>query len=282
MNIRPKNISNLDIPVLLMNFPSTIDNKVPNNIYMDMDEKYDLDLAFSQWLLLYHRLSEKALVYILPSQKDFQDLTFISNVGCYLPHIKDNNIIILSNFNSVPRRGEELIARPFLESMGYEIYQPLTFFEGEADCKYIRDNTYVSSIGRTVHETHDWLENEFGMNIVSIKVVPELYHLDCVLFPISSTHALVVTSVLDKKDIKKLEDIIDIIEVPKQFTYESWTNSFRIENTIFSGCKHELAERKFRKILYKYDLELETFNLSEFEKSGGDLSCFIMKLNKGY
>jgi len=283
---RPKNPSELDIPVLLMNFPLTIDNKIPNNVYMDETEIYDLGKAFSQWLTLYKRLSQEALVYVLPSysptnKRDLQDLTFVSNLGCYLPHIKNENIIVLSNFNSFPRRGEDLIGGPFFESLNYKVIQPETFFEGEADCKHVRDNLYISAIGRTSSASHEWLKNEFSMDIVSIKTIPELYHLDCILLPINKNDVLVVTSVLDKEDIKKLEDVVNIISIPKQYSYESWTNAVIIGNTLFFAAKHEYAIRRFEKIMYKYDLELENFDLSEFDKSGADLSCFVMILNRG-
>lgn len=269
-------------PVFLMNFPLSVSNLCPNNALMkpSIQGEYDKYLAGSQWFKLYQSISSRALVYILPGHEDFQDLPFVANLGCYLPHITKSNIILLSNFSSVPSRGEEVLGRKFFESFDYVIEQPSCYSEGEADLKWVRDNIYVGGSGlRSMSRAYDWMRNKFGMNIIDVEMLDaKLYHLDCVFFPLTETKAVVSVSCFKPEDIKKLEKFIEIIEVPKEYIYKSWTNCVRIGDVIFHAPE-DSSWKPFETILQQHGFKLEIFNLSEFDKSGADLSCLCMHLN---
>ena len=103
--------SQLPIPAFVMNFPFTLDTAVPNNIWMqDMEEK-ELKInkrnAYRQFLDLYQFVAGNSLVCNLPSYGDYQDLVYVANLGLHLPHIENENHILLSNFTSDPRIVEE-------------------------------------------------------------------------------------------------------------------------------------------------------------------------------
>jgi len=275
-----KTPSELSESAFLMNFPFTVDNREPNNVLMNkFSEKYNYERAFSQFMSLYKIVTANALVYILPSEKDLQDLFYVANLGCYLPHL-NNNTILLANFQSPPRIGEDYVGQKFFESMRYNVYQSPYYWEGEADLKYIRDNIYVSCYGaRTVKESHAWMENNFNMHIIDIETPdPNLYHLDCSFFPLNETQALVVTSSLSKKDIKKLEKVLEVIPVPEKHKYDDWTNIVRIKNKILYSPVND-SHKELEKTLGKLNLEVVPVDMSEFAKSGAALSCMMMHLN---
>lgn len=272
--------SQLNTPSFLMNFPFTVDNKYHNNVLMKQySESYNYDRAYSQWLDLYQNIvDEGGLVYILPSEKEFQDLPYVANIGCYLPHLNENTILI-SNYYSPPRMGEELIAIKFFDMMRYSMRLCPYYWEGEADLKWLNNNVYAAAHGlRTEKKTHDWLENNFNMKIIPIKMLDEkLYHLDCVMFPLSDEKTIVATSIIEKEDLKKLEEVTEILDIPEKFIYNGWTNCIRIGNKIFHAW--DKSNTEIEKFYNKLGFQSLPILLSEFDKSGADLSCLIMHLN---
>lgn len=272
--------SGLDFPSFLLNFPFTVNNSVINNdLMIDFkQESYNYPLAFSQFFSLYSYLSPHSLIYLLPSFGHYQDQVFVANLGCYLPHNK-GNVIIISNFKSEPRIGEDRVGRQFFELMKYTVIQPPTTFEGEADLKYLRDNIYVGGYGiRTDRKSLDWISDITGAVIVPVKMKdPRLYHFDCLFLPLSFGKALVATSEIEKEDLKNIENVVEIISVPEKFVHAAWTNSLVINGKVFFYSE----ERNFFEDFSRDTLHLDPIfvNLSEFEKSGAGLSCMIMHLN---
>ena len=136
--------SQLRISGYVMNFPFTLDTKEPNNIWMkELDEqglKINRNKAYMQFLDLYNFIAGDAVVYLIPSKGNYQDQVYTANVGSFLPHIKEVDNIILSNFTSPPRKGEEFVAKEFFDMMGYKNTLCPHKWEGEADLKYLRDN----------------------------------------------------------------------------------------------------------------------------------------------
>ena len=105
--------SQLPIPAFVMNFPFTLDTANPNNIWMQELAPEELQInkavAYRQFLDLYQFVAGNSLVCNLPSYGNYQDLVYVANLGIYLPHIKGSNHIVLSNFTSEPRQGEEKV-----------------------------------------------------------------------------------------------------------------------------------------------------------------------------
>jgi N-dimethylarginine dimethylaminohydrolase len=279
-----KTPAKLTTPTFLMNFPFTVDNRSPNNVLMEphKDAKYNYDAAFAQFLDLYHSVCQDSLVYLLPSEGNYQDQPYVANLGCYLPHIKDKDVILLANFKSEPRKGEDKVGKKLFRSMGYKVHQPPFCWEGEADLKYIRDNIYVAGYGqRTDLKAHQWMRDHFGMDVIGVEMTdPRLYHLDCLFFPLTSHKALVATSVLSRDSVKKLEQVVEIVEVPDKFVFDGWTNNVRIGNRIYhSPARTEGSVGAAKELFVSLGFEPVIIDLWEFEKSGADLSCMIMHLN---
>ncbi len=290
--------SQLPLPAFVMNFPFTLDTSNPNNVWMQELSPEDLKInkgaAYRQFLDLYEFVAGNSLVYLLPSQGNFQDQVYVANLGTYLPHIKNSNHIVLSNFTSEPRQGEEKVGLPFFDLMGYQTHVSPFKWEGEADLKYLYDNIYIGGYGiRSDIQTYNWMEEEFDMNIIKLEMVEDyLYHLDCSIFPLTKGKTLVCTELFTPEELAQLSQYTEIIDVSIDDAFNGLTNSVRLGIMIM--CASNISElsrhdenyegekakiNSLEKICFNEGLEPVFFNLSEYMKSGAMLSCMIMHLN---
>lgn len=282
MDDRPRLPSELDFPAFLMNAPFSVDNREANNDLMDDEaEPYDMDRAFDQFMGLYKALATKGgLVYILPSGwSQLQDLPYVANIGAALPHRPE--IMLLSNYTSPPRQGEDILGARFFSEIGFQVHQTPTKWEGEADLKYLRDNIYVGGYGqRSERSSFVWMEDTFGLEVTMVELSDEkLYHLDCSVFPLTGEKLLVATSCFTPEEMRSLEAIAEIVSVPPKNIYDGWTNSVRIGKTILSNVTDQPAKGALARLLGKHGFSVEPVDLGEFDKSGADLSCMVCHLN---
>jgi len=290
------NFNYIAYPSFLLALPFNLSTDDPNNVWMKElpPEKriIDLENAFSQFIDFYTILSTSSLVLFLPSFVGLQDEVYVANLGICPP--SEPHLVILSNFRSKPRWGEEEVGKKFFEYHDYKIFKPPYFFEGEAELKYINKNNYVGGYGiRSDIRAFYWMMDNFNMNVIPVKETDEkLYHLDCYLFPIDIQNAIVCTEVLSKEDVAKIEKYVNVISIPKEEAYEGTTNSVRVNRFIVNATKIDgmkatdekyVLEKKrianLERICVKLGYDPIFVNISEFEKSGALLSCCIMHLN---
>jgi N-dimethylarginine dimethylaminohydrolase len=295
------NPTQLERPAFLLNFPFSYATGCPNNVWMeDMPEEKrqpDFRRATIQFMELYRCIAAEGLVYVLPTPQgaDLQDLVYTANLGIVLEHLPGKNTVVISNFASPPRRGETPVGVKFFKDMGYEVHVPATKFEGEAELKHLYDNVYIGGYGtRSEKETYDWMEKQFGMRIIRLRLTdPYMYHLDCVVFPITSENTLVGTELLTKKEVAALEKVTNVIPVTADHCYSGICNSVRLPGQVLNSShihdlktgtedyRYELAKnRKLEDLVGDLALEVSYFNLSEYHKSGALLSCMVMHLNR--
>jgi N-dimethylarginine dimethylaminohydrolase len=291
--------SQLHLQSYVMNFPFTLATSDPNNIWMqeltDDELAINRPKAYKQFMDLYNFMAGQSLVHLLPSEGNFQDQVYVANLGLQLSHLKDKNTILLSNYSSDPRKGEELVGEKFFKMMGYDTHISPHKWEGEADIKHLYDNVYVGGYGiRSNIKTYEWMEENFDMNILKVAMTDEyLYHLDCSIFPLNEYKTLVCTELFDEDEIKMLEKHTEIIDVDVDNALCGMTNSVRMGNMIlcasniselkksheyYEGEKNKIAA--LEKICSNEGMEPVIFNLSEFMKSGAMLSCMVMHLNR--
>jgi N-dimethylarginine dimethylaminohydrolase len=291
--------SQLPLQSYVMNFPFTLSTSDPNNIWMQelSDEELSVNKskAYKQFMDLYNFMACNSLVYLLPSEGNLQDQVYVANLGIYLPHVKNENHIILSNFTSDPRKGEELVGEKFFNQMGYQTTISPYKWEGEADLKYLYDNVYIGGYGiRSNIKTYEWMEKEYGANIIKVAMTDEyLYHLDCSIFTLNSEQTLICTELFDESEIKEIEKYTDIINIDVDDALGGLTNSVRMGNMVM--CASNISEMKktdqyyesevhklktLEKICSNAGMEPVIFNLSEYMKSGAMLSCMVMHLNR--
>jgi len=291
--------SQLQLQSYVMNFPFSLSTADPNNIWMQelSDEELQINRpkAYKQFMDLYNFMAGQSLVHLLPSEGNFQDQVYVANLGLQLPHIENENHILLSNFTSDPRKGEELVGEKFFNQMGYKTHISPYKWEGEADIKYLYDNVYIGGYGiRSNIKTYEWMEKEFDMNIIKVAMTDEyLYHLDCSIFPLNMDKTLVCTELFDPEEIKQIEQHTEIVDVDVEDALGGMTNSVRMGNMVlcasniselkksheyYEGEKHKIES--LEKICANEGMEPVIFNLSEYMKSGAMLSCMVMHLNR--
>jgi len=291
--------SQLPVQSYVMNFPFTLSTTDPNNIWMQEltnDElKINKPKAYKQFMDLYNFVAGGAVVNLLPSEGNFQDQVYVANLGIYLPHIKNENHIILSNFTSDPRKGEELVGEKYFNQMGYKTAISPYKWEGEADLKYLYGNKYIGGYGiRSDIKAYEWMEEQYGMDILKVEMVDEyLYHLDCSIFALNNNQTLVCTELFEEEELVEMEKYTEIIDINIDDAFCGLTNSVRMGNMIL--CASNIAELKksheyyegevhkiktLEKICSDAGMEPVIFNLSEYMKSGAMLSCMMMHLNR--
>ena len=291
--------SQLPFQSYVMNFPFTLSTSDPNNIWMQelTDEELTVNKpkAYKQFMDLYQFMAGGSLVHLLPSEGKFQDQVYVANLGISLPHIKNENHIILSNFTSDPRKGEELVGEKFFNMMGYKTAVSPYKWEGEADLKYLYGNKYIGGYGiRSNIKAYEWMEEQYNMDIIKVAMVDEyLYHLDCSIFALNQDQTLICTELFDPEEIAELEKHTDIIDINVDDALGGLTNSVKYGNMIL--CASNISEMKksheyyegevhklktLEKICSDAGMEPVIFNLSEYMKSGAMLSCMVMHLNR--
>jgi N-dimethylarginine dimethylaminohydrolase len=291
--------SKLPIQSYVINFPFTLSTSDPNNIWMQelTDEELSVNRpkAYKQFMDLYQFMAGGSLVYLLPSEGNFQDQVYVANLGIHLPHIKNDNQILLSNFTSDPRKGEELVGEKFFNQMGYKTAISPYKWEGEADLKYLYGNKYIGGYGiRSNIKTYEWMEENYNMDIIKVAMVDEyLYHLDCSIFPLNTDQTIICTELFDEEEITEIEKHTEIIDISADDALGGLTNSVRYGNMVlcasniselkrtheyYDAEKHKLAT--LEKICSDAGMEPVIFNLSEYMKSGAMLSCMVMHLNR--
>lgn len=294
-----KTPADLAIPAYLMCPPFTLSTDDPNNVWMhelsDKERKINKEQAFIQFMDLYNFLAGEAMVYLLPAMGKFQDQVYTANLGLFLPHIKQKAVIVIANYKSEPRQGEDKIGKQFLEMVGYKVIQPPAHWEGEAETKFLRGNIYIGGYGqRSDIETYKWMGDKLGMEIILLKMEDEyLYHLDCSVFVVNEEQVMMGTEFFSEKEIGEVEKHAEIIEVSDDDCYNGICNSVRLGNVIMSASDiHKISKKDARyeeekhkvetlnKICAKVGMEPLLFNLSEYMKSGAMLSCMIMHLNR--
>jgi N-dimethylarginine dimethylaminohydrolase len=297
----PAGPTHLQRPAFLVNAPFSYTAEVANNAWMaDLSpdqRRPDCIRAMTEFLELYRYLASDALVYVLPTPRPEgqQDLVFTANLGIVPENPPTPNTVIVSNYTSEPRRGETEVGVGFFESMGYQVHVPPHRFEGEAELKHLRDNVYFGGYGlRTEPEAYDWMEREFGMEIVRLRMTdPYLYHLDCSVFPVTRDQTLVCTELYDEDEVRALEKHTEIIDVSRADALAGICNSVRLHNTLLNASDiHELTagsteytqelakNRALEDIATRLGFEIALFNLGEFTKAGALLSCMVMHLNR--
>lgn len=295
-----QNLSSIEGPSFLLNLPTSFDTKVKNNIWMQQSKDEDLivdkEYALAQWTDLYNVLAANSLVTILPTPKDckLQDLVFVANLGIVL----NKDTVVISNFSSEPRVGETEVGKKYFELAGYENVIVCPFkFEGEADLKHLRDNIFIGGYGmRTDIKAFEWMEKEFGIKIIKLKMSSEeLYHFDCSCFPVSDKIIMLCKEIYTQDEIEEVENYCEIIDIPLKMAHCGITNNVRVHNFILNSSDiydidpiiekdDYMLEREKNQLLEDIcnDLGMEPIfiNLSEFMKGGALLSCCVMHLNR--
>lgn len=290
-------LTRLSQPAFLLNIPFSLETRVANNATMmklgPQGRRVNRQRLLEQWQMLYHHMSARALVYLIPSQQGLQDQTFVANLAVLPPHTQ-RPLALISKFRAKARHGETKSGVRFFESAGFKTVVAPFHFEGEADLKYLRHTIYFGGYGlRSSLKAQAWMKDKHGFQIIPIPLMdPHLYHLDCVLHVLARDRIMLATASLPAETVKAAARKAEILDVPLDLAYRGATNIARLGNQLL--CDSSLpqlkrgdslysVERKKRRFLEKLageqGLEAVFFNMSEFYKSGAMLSCLVLPLN---
>lgn len=279
-------------PAFLLNAPFSLDTKIANNATMQKlgprGRRSDRGRAFAQWFALYRHMAARSLVYLLPSRKSLQDQPFVANLGLMIAR-RRQPAFVLSRFRARGRGGEPAAGRDFFRASGVAAETSPAFFEGEADCKLLRDNIYMAGHGlRSSLRAHDWLRERHGLKIVPVPLHdPHLYHLDCVLHVLGRERVMLATAACPAETVRRIAALADIVDVPLPLAYRGATNVARLGGELLGDSllpglarTDPLYDVEKRKLAFWSRLGLEpvSFDLSEFHKSGAMLSCLVLPL----
>lgn len=288
--------SNINMPVFVM-APPIHAKFFPNNAWMyelQEDTNINIEKFMFEWYSLYELLSHEGLVLTFPPKPNLQDLVYV-NSFLYLPHIKDENICIISRFKANGRKGEEEVAEKFLTDCGYVCYKPPEgyYFEGEPEARYLKDNIYLGAYGeRTSKEALEWIEANFGCIILKLgKTGPKNFHGDCIFFPITPNDVIVDIKNVDKKELSKLENYANVIPVDEDIALYGICNSISVGFTVFTADNRDAFNNKeelnieikkldkIAEIASNLGMEVVYVPLTEALKMGALLSCCVARLN---
>ncbi len=301
-NFPYRTLSQMPVPVFVVAPPLFCSDKIENNVWMSSakgkdDVPVDVEKMVGEWLEFYKILvGTGAYVPTLPPVKGLQDLVYV-NSFCYLPHITDKDIIILSNFTAEGRPGEEDVARNYLEPIGYTCVKPPMKFEGFPELKWLRDDIYFGGYGfRTDKKFHLWVEREYGCKVIKIQEKDEFcYHLDCNLFVLDHENVIACNETIDKETMKEIEKVANIFPVTDDDCYEDACNIIRSGEMIIVASSIQTMKKSdpiYEKQKHKNDrleeicnvmgLEMTLVSLDEQGKSGAATSCLATPLNHIY
>ena len=293
------------MPTLLLSPPLGLAATVANNAWMQDLSQPDREIcrerALRQFHSLYRHLARTALIYLLPSVSGLQDQAYVSNLAVALPH-RDQDTVVVSRFRSAPRVGEEQVGARFFDLMDVRICRPPAewqgaplYLEGEADLKHIRDELYIGAHGmRTSRNALNWAADRFAMTVLPLRIDdPYLYHLDCCLFPITPHNVMLCTAVVDRAELRAIEQRCDIVDVSLEQARSGITNCvLHCGEVLCDSDIHELDAgsawypgekakiEKLERLCARFGLGIRVFCMSEFYKSGALLSCLIMHVTR--
>jgi N-dimethylarginine dimethylaminohydrolase len=285
-----------DSPEFLLCAPHYLSNRRPNNPLMEELSRHfphiDRAEALAQFHCVYRFVCRFSRVHLLPSVDGLQDQVYVSNLGVTV-HGASERTIVLANFRSQPRRGEELVGKRFFKELGIRTVHAPAYFEGEADLKAVNSTQYVGAHGmRTSIEALRWFARRFDVEVLECELTnPYLYHLDCVLFLVSKTEALVATDAVDVRTLRQLEALVEVIHVPTRAALAGATNCVVLgghllcddNRRLFADLPElyacEVAKLEFLgQLCARRNWIFTPFAMTEFAKSGAAMSCLFMRL----
>jgi N-dimethylarginine dimethylaminohydrolase len=271
----------------------------PINYWMkqlnEEERKINKSKAMEQWSSLYNILCQNSIVYLLPEKPSLQDQVFTANIGFKLP---ERDVFIISNFLNDERKGEEFVAEQFLQ-YNYTIETTKNIFEGEADVKIVGKNILIGYGIRTSFKVIDEIKKIFKKyDLSEYKIIPikmtsdKSYHFDTCVLPINEETILINKYSIDSNDVDFLKKSFKTRVIPlKYWGYYGCTNSIINDSFLLNGTDlNELIDDEenydFEKrrldylsdLAYKFNLLPIFINISEFHKSGADLSCLVCRL----
>lgn len=265
--------------------PEYLDNKIPNNVFMEKGAKVDVKRACQQWDRSVHMMRALGMdVLEIPPVKGCQDQAYVANIG-----IAIKPYIVLANYKAEGRPCEVAPARKFFEEQGYNCVVPPFNFEGEADLKKLNEKTYFAGHGKFSDiRAQRWIAEKTGIEIIPVREVSDkLYHLDCSLFVVDEQNVIVSEEGLADQSIKAIEKVANITFSPKNHGGTGITNGVLIpDKKVYLSGTFNPEDKEYRTAMEwlmttmdKFGIVVGLLDCDAYNVSGADLSCTVFHLD---
>ena len=265
---------NISGPKVLMCPPTYFSIRYEINPWMNVRNPADPKIAVHQWTRLKKALERhKVEVELAPPSRFQPDMVFTANAG-----IVSGYTFIPSNFRFAQRQGERSVFIDYFRKRNFRVLElePTLPFEGEGDILPFGD-TLLGGYGyRTDPKAYDMIGRLLGRKITTVQLTdPHFYHFDTCFAPLDERTAIYFPGAFSYASRAVLKNLVPTaIAVTEAEAFQMSCNAFAVGRTVFMNR----ASPRLRRILKKYDFEVDEMPTSEFIKSGGSVKCMILKL----
>ncbi|MFL8936059.1 dimethylarginine dimethylaminohydrolase family protein [Rossellomorea oryzaecorticis] len=237
-----------------------------------MKDNIDIDKAVHQHEQFVKILEENgAEVHHLTPRKEMNEQVFTRDIGFCI-----GNELIVSSMNTELRKGEVKVLLGWLEEQKIpHTHLAAHSIEG-GDVLVDGKNVWVGISGRTNRLAVQALKKLLpDYTVHALPLRSDILHLDCVFTIISEEAALVYPPAFSKKDLEKIKEHYNIIEVSEKEQFRMGPNVLAIgDKTIVSLPQNGELNERIREKGFKV---IET-DFSEIIKSGGSFRCCTLPL----
>jgi N-dimethylarginine dimethylaminohydrolase len=239
--------------------------------------KTDDALALRQWQALRDAIAQYADIMLQAPRRGLPDLVFTANAGLVL-----GKKVVVSQFRSLERQGEEVNDRAWFRDNGFEILDwPEDLpFEGAGDALFDRGQELLwvghgfrSDVAVAAH-----LEKLLGRRTAALTLIdPRFYHLDTCLCPLAGGYLLYFPEAFDEKSRALIEALVPEakrLAVSEDDALKFCCNAIDLDGHVIMNDASENLQRRLRGAGF---IPL-IISLSEFMKAGGAAKCLTLKL----
>ena len=239
----------------------------------------DTDRVGEQWRTLRDVISEYADVVEMEPQPDLPDLVFTANAG-----VVRGDKAIASHFMPMERRPEEPHNKKWFRDHGFELFEldDKIGFEGAGDCLFDRQGPWLwTGYGfRTEIEAHSFIQDYFGVEVVSIRLTDSrFYHIDTCFCPLSGGFLMYHPPAFDFDSRIAIESRIPphkriVVDTADAGNFAC--NAVNIRDMVILNKASEPLKARLMLAGFK----VVEVDLSEFLKAGGSAKCLTLKLTE--
>jgi len=241
--------------------------------------RVDRERARAQWSSLVEGFSETARVESVAPVQGSPDMCFTANAGLVAA-----GRAVPARFRKAERSAEELPFAAWLGEAGLDVVSlPGTDpFEGEGDALFAPGEPLLwAGYGvRSALETHAFLGETFGVEVVSLRLVdPRFYHLDTCFSALPGGRLLYYPPAFDEPSRREIEARVPSakrIAVSESDALGFACNALRLGERLFMNR----ASDSLREGLSRWGFEAREHSVDEFLKAGGGVKCLSLILEQ--
>ncbi|WP_277680135.1 dimethylarginine dimethylaminohydrolase family protein [Gracilibacillus dipsosauri] len=238
------------------------------------DENIDVEIANRQHEQFVRTLEEHGVkVLSIDPKEELNEQVFTRDIGFTI-----DDTVYISKMGSEIREHEVELLEEFLKNRNFN-YMKLTTpsIEG-GDVVLAGDRVWIGISERTTYQAVDALQEIIqDRKLMPIPISEDILHLDCAFNLLSEKEGLIYTSAFKQRELDRLMEMYDLIEVSDDEQFTLGTNVFSIGNkTVISLPENKNVNSELRARGYQV-IEVE---FSEIIKSGGAFRCCTLPIRR--